>query len=146
MGWHRHGHRAVRPRHRRLVEGRIDGLEGVAMGVKHLIEGFGEVLQQVKAIGDLDRVGGALPGPVRIGSGPIPGDHADAGMGLEPEGEGLGLPIGQEGQRSPPFEIDQHGPIGLALAIGPIVDAEHLGCGQSLGGADDAAGAAGCGD
>jgi hypothetical protein len=46
----------------------------------------------VKAVGHLDRVWGTLLGPVRIGSGPIAGDHADAGMGLEPEGEGLGLP------------------------------------------------------
>ncbi len=101
------------------------------MSVKDLIEGFGEVLQQVKAIGDLDRVWGALPGPVRIGSGPIPGDHADARMGLEPEGEGLSLTIGQEGERPPPFEIDQHGPIGLALAIRPIVDTEDVGSGNT---------------
>ena len=50
--------------------------------MKHLVESFGEVLQQVNAIRDLDRVGGALPGPIRIGSKPTPGDHADAGMGL----------------------------------------------------------------
>jgi hypothetical protein len=52
------------------------------MGMKDLIQGFGEVLQQVKAIGDLDRVGGPLSGPVRVSSGPIPGHHADARMGL----------------------------------------------------------------
>jgi hypothetical protein len=60
----------------------MDSLKGVAMGIKDLVESFGEVLQQVKAIGDLDRRGGAWPGPVRVRSGPIPGDHADAGMGL----------------------------------------------------------------
>jgi hypothetical protein len=125
-GWHRHGHRAVGSRHRCLVKGRIDRLKGVAMSVKHLVEGFGEVLQQVKAIGHLDGVGGALSGPIRIGSGPIPSEHADAGMGLQPEGEGLGLTIGQEGERPPPFEIDQPSPLGLALAIRPIVDTEHV--------------------
>ncbi len=52
------------------------------MGSTDLIQSFGEVLQQVKAIGDLDRVGGTVPGPVGISSGPIPSDHADAGMGL----------------------------------------------------------------
>ena len=80
----------------------MDGLEAVAVGVTHLVEGFGQVLQQVQAISNLDRVWGTVLGPVRIGSGPIAGDHADTGMGLEPEGEGLGLPIRQEGQRSPP--------------------------------------------
>ena len=82
MGRHRHGHRTIGLHHRRLVERRIDGLESVTIGVKHLVEGFNEVLQQVKAIRDLDRVGGALPGSVRICSRPIPGDHADARMGL----------------------------------------------------------------
>ena len=41
--WHRHGARAVRLRHGRLVEGRINGLEDVAVGAKHLVEGFGQV-------------------------------------------------------------------------------------------------------
>jgi hypothetical protein len=52
------------------------------MCVEHLVEGFSEVLQQMKAIRDLERSGGTLSSPVRISSGPIPGDHADAGMGL----------------------------------------------------------------
>ena len=104
------------------------------MGGKHLVEGFGEVLPQVKAVGHLERVWGTLLGPVRIGSGPIAGDHADPGMGLEPEGEGLGLPIRQEGQRSPPFKVDQHGSIGLAFLVGPVVDAEYPGCGTSRNG------------
>jgi hypothetical protein len=81
-GWHRHGRRAVGPRHRRLVEGRIDGLEDVAVGVQHLVEGFGQVLQQVKALGNRERVWSSLLGPVRLGVGPIAGDHADAGRGL----------------------------------------------------------------
>jgi hypothetical protein len=80
--WHRAGRRAVRPQHRRLAEGLMNGFEGLAMPVEHLVEGFRKVLQQVQAIGHLERGGGALPGPVRIGSKPIPGDHADAGMGL----------------------------------------------------------------
>jgi hypothetical protein len=68
--------------HRRLAEGRIDRLKGVALDVQDLIEGFGEGLPQVHAIGARERVGGALPGPIRRGAGPIPGDYADARMGL----------------------------------------------------------------
>ena len=64
------------------MEGLIDGLKGVALGVKYLVEGFGQVLQQVQAVGHLDRVWGTVLGPVRIGSGPIAGDNADTGMGL----------------------------------------------------------------
>jgi hypothetical protein len=81
----------------------------------------------VKAVRDLDRVGGALPGAVRVGSRSIPGDHADAGMGLQPEGHGFGLTIGQEGERSLPFQIDEHRPIRPTFPNGPIVDAEHVG-------------------
>jgi hypothetical protein len=51
------------------------------MGVKHPVESFGEGLQEVEAVGALDRVGGALSGPVGIGLRPITDDHADAGMG-----------------------------------------------------------------
>ena len=97
------------------------------MDVKHLVEGFGEVLSQVEAIRNLDCVGGALPGAVRIGSGAIAADHVDAGMRLSPQGHGLGLTIGQEGERSMPLEINQDGPIGLTFPNGPVVDAEHLG-------------------
>jgi hypothetical protein len=104
----------------------MNGLEGLDMSVKHLVEGFHEVLQQVNASGDLDRVGGALPGAVRIGSGALPGDHADAGMGLSPQGDGLRLTIGPEGERSMPLEINQHRSIDLTFPNGPVVDAEHL--------------------
>ena len=105
----------------------MDGLKGVAMGVKHRVEGCRDVLQQVDANRDLDRVGGTLPAAVRVGSGPIPGDHADAGMRLQPEGHGLRLTIGQEGERSTPLEIHHDGPIGPAFPQGPVVDTEHLG-------------------
>jgi len=107
----------------------MDGFAAVTRGVKHLVEGFGEVLQQVKAVGHLDRGGGPWPGPVGIGAGPLAGDHAAPGMGLAPAGDGRGLPIRHEGQRSPPFKVAQHGAIGLALLVGPVVDAESPGGG-----------------
>jgi hypothetical protein len=110
------------------VERLIDGLQRVVMGIEHLVEGFGEVLPQVKAIGDLDRVGGALLGSVRIGSGLISSDHADAGMRRPPQDHGLGLTIGQEGERSMPLEINQDGPIGPTFPHGPVFDTAHLGC------------------
>jgi hypothetical protein len=144
-GWHRPGRRAGGPRHRRRAAGRIDGRAGLALRIQDRIESCGEVLQQVNAIGALARLGGTLPGPVRVCAGPIPGDHADAGMGLSPAGDGLGLTSGPESERSPPVEVDPHGPRGRALAIGPILHAEPVG-GQRPAGADDAAGAGACGD
>ena len=86
------------------------------------------MLPQVNAGGDLDRVGGALPGSGRSGSGSISSDHADAGMRLHPQGHGLGLTIGPEGERSMPRAINQDGPLGPTFPNGPVVDTEPLGC------------------
>jgi hypothetical protein len=108
----------------------MDGLEGVTMGVQHLVKGFGQVLQEGKAVRDLDCVGGTWPGSIRIGSGPILADHVDAGMRLSPQGHGLGLTIGQEGEGSMPLEINQDGPLGPTFPNGPVVDTEHLGGGH----------------
>jgi hypothetical protein len=68
------------------------------MSVQHLGESFGEALQQVQAIRDLERVADALPGSVGINSGMLPSDHPDAGMGLSPSGHDLGLTTGQAGE------------------------------------------------
>jgi hypothetical protein len=54
------------------------------MRVEHLGKGFRKILQEVKAIGDREGGGSPVPGPVSRGSEPIPGDHADAGMRLQP--------------------------------------------------------------
>jgi hypothetical protein len=131
---HQDSPRVVGPRPRRLAAGRLDGRAGIALGVQPLREGCGEVLPQVNAIGAVARGGGPLPGPGRRRSGPIPADHADAGLGLQPEGPGLGLTIGQAGERAPPFASAQHGPISLALALGPSVDAEPVGCAHTAEG------------
>jgi hypothetical protein len=45
----------------------IDGLKGLPMRGKHLGEGFPEILQQMKAVGDLGGRGRPLSGPVGIG-------------------------------------------------------------------------------
>src|SRR6266576_1464345 len=100
------------------MEGLMDGLKGVAMGVKSLVEGLHEVLHQVKTVRNLDRVWGTWPASVRIGSGPLPGDHTDAGMGLPPQGHGFGCPIGPEGECSTPLEINHDGPIGPTVPNG----------------------------
>jgi hypothetical protein len=97
------------------------------MGVEALVQDFGEVLYQGDAIGDLARGGSALPGPVRRSSGSVPGAHADTGMGVFPEGEGLGLALGSEGERPTLLAIDQRGPIDLAFPVSPLVAAEPLG-------------------
>ena len=56
---------------------------------------------------------------------PIQGDYPDAGMGLCPQGDGLGRTIGHAGERSPPLESDQLRPI--TVPRGPVINAEHRG-------------------
>ena len=50
------------------------------MTVEDRLEGVGCVAQQMKAVGDLDRLGSALADAVCIGAGPITGDDLDTGM------------------------------------------------------------------
>ena len=45
----------------------IDGLEGLFMGQKYLVECFPEMLQQVETVRDLGGCGSPLPGAVGIG-------------------------------------------------------------------------------
>lgn len=66
------------------------------MHVEHLYERFGQVLEQVKAIGDLGRLGRPLPGTVGIGFGPVARDHLHTRVGLEPLREGVGIAITPE--------------------------------------------------
>jgi hypothetical protein len=50
------------------------------MTVEERLEGVGCVARQMKAVGDLDRLGCALADAVGISAGPIAGDDLDAGM------------------------------------------------------------------
>ena len=64
---------------------------------EHLGEGFGEVLQQLKAVRDLGGLRGPLPGALGVRTCPIPRDHLHAGMRPEPLGHRRGRPVWQQG-------------------------------------------------
>src|SRR5882672_7778867 len=49
VGWHRYGKRPIRQRHGLLALQSIDRVECLAMRAEHLIQGFPEILQQMKA-------------------------------------------------------------------------------------------------
>jgi hypothetical protein len=91
------------------------------MRVEHLIEGLHPILEQVKAVGDLRGLGCPVACPIGIGSGPIARDDLHPWMRLEPLGQGLGLPIGHQGDRLPTFQSDQHCAIALAFTEREIV-------------------------
>jgi len=95
------------------------------MPLAHAVERRREIAQEVEAIGDLDRLGRALPGPVRIGPGPVAADEFDARMRAEPRCQGRRFAIGQEVDHPVALEIDQQRAVALAPAPGPIIDPEH---------------------
>ena len=96
------------------------------MCVEHGFKGVHQILEQVKPISDLGGLGCPLVRPIGIGSGPIARDDFHPRVGSQPLRQGLGLPIGQQGDRLPAFQIDQHGPRGLACSQGDIVHAQDL--------------------
>jgi hypothetical protein len=59
------------------------------------------------------------------GSRPVARDHFDTRMPAQPRGQGVRLAARQQRHRAVPFEVHQHGAVGVALAQSPVIDAEH---------------------
>ena len=115
---------------RGLTHRLMDRREHRAMRTAHLLQGLGHILEQVKAVRDLDRRGCALTGAVRIGFRAIAGNDLDPRMSLEPLGEGAGVAIGEEGHGVVPLQIDEDRPIRLPFPIRPIIHPEDGGGGM----------------
>src|SRR3954468_12817930 len=58
--------------------------------------GIAQIAQQVEAVGHLDRLRSAGAHAVGKGTGPVAGDDLDAGMRLQPGGDGLGTAVGKQ--------------------------------------------------
>lgn len=56
------------------------------MAIENLHQRLGAVLQQMEAVGDLDRVRSAAAHAVGVGAGPVAGDDLGTGMALQPAG------------------------------------------------------------
>jgi hypothetical protein len=93
--WHRDRDSTRGQQEGLLVQGGIDRIESRAMEGEDLVQGFSQVLHEMKAVGNLDSCRSALLCALGVGFRPIPGDHLHARMLLEPVGEGLGCTIGQ---------------------------------------------------
>jgi hypothetical protein len=81
----------------------------------HLLHGFDEVLHDVKAVGDLDRLRSPAGGPFGAVGPAIPADHLDLRRRLQPGREGVGLPVRKQVNDLVAFEIDQNRSIGLKV-------------------------------
>jgi hypothetical protein len=101
------------------------------MTVEDRLEGVGGVAQQMKTIGDLDRLGSALADAVGIGTGPVTGNDLDTGMLFQPRRQRLGLPVGQQVERAFPLQVADDRAVMLSTAEGEVIDVEHV---RRLGG------------
>jgi hypothetical protein len=84
-----------------------------------------EVMQQVPAVGNLSRVWSSLLDGTRVLRGPIASNDLHARALSEPTRKRLCRAIRQEVHGPSPLQIDEYGPIALAFAKRPIIDAEH---------------------
>jgi hypothetical protein len=57
------------------------------------LEGRCQILEQMKAVGNLSGFGGPLPNAGGRGFGAVTGDNRDVGMGVKPRSHGFGRPI-----------------------------------------------------
>jgi hypothetical protein len=125
----------------RLAAG-IPGLrvffEAAAVRYYCLLGVLGQVVPQVPAVSDLDRVRCAVPGAFGVIPGPVPADHLRARMRRQPGLQGAGFPVRQQVDRPPGADVHQDGPVDLPAPQGEIIDPEDL-----RGGADDGLGQGG---
>ena len=91
------------------------------MRLEHVFEGIHKILEQVKAVGDLSGLWRPVASPIGIGSRPIGGNNLHPRMRSEPLGQGVCLPIRQQGHRLPAFQVNQHRAIALACTEREIV-------------------------
>jgi hypothetical protein len=77
---------AVRQGHPLTTDGVIPSFDRVPIRLEHLFKGVQQILQEVKAVGDLDRLGGPVARPIGIGFGSIASHNLHARMRSEPRG------------------------------------------------------------
>jgi hypothetical protein len=89
--------------------------------IEDRFERLAEVLDQVKTVGDLDGVWGALRGAIGKRASPIRCDDFHTWMILKPGCKSGGCRGGQQINWTMRVEIDQDRFVVLAFAIGPFV-------------------------
>jgi hypothetical protein len=93
----------------------IDSRQLGGVDPEHVGQHVREILQQMEAVGHLARCRSPCARRFRVCLRAIPHEDLDPGMRLQPLGHGGGLPIGEQGERSPAFEITHERAIGVTL-------------------------------
>lgn len=79
------------------------------MAGETLTHRVGKIVQEMPAVGDLNGGRYALADAVGVGARTIAGNELDAGMRLQPGGDGVGLTVGQQVDRASAVEINDDG-------------------------------------
>lgn len=116
-------------------DGSRDTGELAAVPIEYLHQRLRAVAEQMPAIRDLDRPGGAATHAIGVGTGAVTSHDLDAGMPLQPVGHGGGLAVGQQVDDLASFQIAQDRAVALTAPPGPIVDASTRGARSACAGA-----------
>lgn len=98
--------------------------QAFAVGSHDPVDRRGQVAQQVPAVGDLDRLRGALTGAFGIGAAAVSADDADAGMPAKPGGDGVGVTIIEQVDRAVGGHVDDHGAVDVAAPHREVVHSD----------------------
>jgi hypothetical protein len=108
----------------------MHGLESLAMGEAHLIQGFAAILESMKAVGDLG--GRRRPWLCTLGirGRAIARAHLHPRMLLEPLRHRRGRPSREQCHGLAARQINEHGALGLAFPQREVIHAEDRGRGE----------------
>ena len=120
--------RSCRKRGRRLVISGVDlRIRDRRLKASELsLNGLAEVLQQMKAIGDLPRLRRALTRSLRIEASAVAADHLHFRMLLEPVGRGRRRTIPQQVHYLTALQVHDDRAVVGALPPRPIINASHM--------------------
>ena len=88
------------------------------MAFEQALEGLTHVLEQMKAVGDLDGIWRPAARAFGILRRPVAADHLHAWMLLEPLGKGVSRALRKQIDWLMLLKIDQDGPVDLPFASG----------------------------
>src|ERR1035437_846635 len=99
--------------------------EDAMMRSQGVFQCLAQVMQEVPAIGHLDRLRRSLPRRFGIGTGPVATNNFSSWMRAQPLGDGLGFSIRQQIDHFPSFQITKDRSISMPFAPGPVIHAKY---------------------
>ena len=111
-------------------------LQAGAVAGDGALDGFGQVVPQMPAVGDLGGQRRALGGAFRIAAAAVAADDLDARVGVQPGAEGFRGSLGEHVDGPAGFDVHQDRAVDMPLAQGKVIHAQHqripvlgVGCG-----------------